>query len=381
MSAATAPAGTRTPPPGRGLPARYRAPVLVTLGFLAALALVVLLGVGPRTVADLDPDNPGPNGAQAVARVLEDQGVEVTVARDAEALEATEVAADTTVVVTSTDQLGQTTTTRLLAHARGASLVLVDAGPGLVDTLGTFEPPRRVTRDGGWDAQCSDPLFADLTVEVDRALAYPGRGCFPDDDGSLVVENGQVTLFGISEALTNDQVLRADNAAAAVRLLGQDDRLVWYVPTIADLPAGDGVSLETLLPRWIVPGLWLTVVATIALIAWRARRLGPLATEPLPVVVKAIETTRARGRLYRRAHDRPHAAEALRRATRARAAHRLGLQGPDDDALVRDVARHTGRDVADVAALLGPGAPPGTDRDLITLARGLAELDREVRRT
>ncbi|HET8959823.1 DUF4350 domain-containing protein, partial [Nocardioides sp.] len=307
--------------------------------------------------------------------------VEVTVARDAEALEATEVAADTTVVVTSTDQLGQTTTTRLLAHARGASLVLVDAGPGLVDTLGTFEPPRRVTRDGGWDAQCSDPLFADLTVEVDRALAYPGRGCFPDDDGSLVVENGQVTLFGISEALTNDQVLRADNAAAAVRLLGQDDRLVWYVPTIADLPAGDGVSLETLLPRWIVPGLWLTVVATIALIAWRARRLGPLATEPLPVVVKAIETTRARGRLYRRAHDRPHAAEALRRATRARAAHRLGLQGPDDDALVRDVARHTGRDVADVAALLGPGAPPGTDRDLITLARGLAELDREVRRT
>ena len=381
MSAATAPAGTRTPPPGRGLPARYRAPVLVTLGFLAALALVVLLGVGPRTVTDLDPDNPGPNGAQAVARVLEDQGVEVTVARGAEALEATEVAADTTVVVTSTDQLGQTTTTRLLAHARGASVVLVDAGPGLVDTLGTFEPPRRVTRDGGWDAQCSDPLFADLTVEVDRALAYPGRGCFPDDDGSLVVENGEVTLFGISEALTNDQVLRADNAAAAVRLLGQDDRLVWYVPTIADLPAGDGVSLETLLPRWIIPGLWLTVIATIALVAWRARRLGPLATEPLPVIVKAIETTRARGRLYRRAHDRPHAAEALRRATRARAAHRLGLQGPDDDALVRDVARHTGRAVADVAALLDQGAPPGTDRDLITLARGLAELDREVRRT
>ena len=92
--------------------------------------------------------------------------------------------------------------------------------------------------------------------------------------------------------------------------------------------------------------------------------------EPLPVVVKAIETTQARGRLYRKARDRPHAAEALRQATRTRAATRLGLAGPTDPLLV-----------SEVAALLGPGMLPGTDQDLIMLARGLAELDREVRRT
>ena len=51
------------------------------------------------------------------------------------------------------------------------------------------------------------------------------------------------------------------------------------------------------------------------------------------------------------------------------------------DALVRDVARHLGRPVGDVAALLHPHAPaPTTDHDLITLANALAELDREVRR-
>jgi len=335
-------------------------------------------GAGPGTA--LDPDNPGPGGAQAVARVLEDQGVDLTVARDAEALEATEVA-DATVVVTSTELLGESTTDRLLDHTRGAPLVLVDPAPGLVDLIGPFEAPSRVTQDGGWVADCSDPMFADLTVEVDQALAYPAAGCFRDEDGALVVQDGDVTLFGVSEALTNDQVLRADNAAAAVRLLGQHDRLVWYVPTIDDLPAGDGVSLETLLPRWIGPGLWLGALAAVALVVWRARRLGPLATEPLPVVVKAIETTQARGRLYRKARDRPHAAEALRQATRTRAATRLGLTGPQDPLLVSEVARHTGRDQAEVAALLGPGTPPGTDQDLITLARGLAELDREVRRT
>jgi hypothetical protein len=364
----------------KGFLSRHRAALVVTTGVVAALAVVVLLGGGARTGTPLDPDNPGPAGAQALARVLDEQGVEVTVARDAEALEANEVA-DSTVFVTSTELLGESTTDRLLAHTRGATLVLVDAGPGLVDAIGTFEAPSRATRDGGWEAGCSDPLFTDLRVEVDRALAYPGDGCFPGEDGSLVVESGDVTLFGVSEALTNDQILRADNAAAAVRLLGQHDRLVWYVPTIDDLPAGDGVSLETLLPRWIGPGLWLGALAVIALVVWRARRLGPLATEPMPVVVKAIETTQARGRLYRKARDRPHAAEALRQASRTRAATRLGLSGPADPLLVSEVARHTGRDPGEVAALLEPGTPPVTDQDLIKLARGLAELDREVRRT
>ena len=30
-------------------------------------------------------------------------------------------------------------------------------------------------------------------------------------------------LFGADQALTNDQILRADNAAVALRLLGQSD--------------------------------------------------------------------------------------------------------------------------------------------------------------
>ena len=174
-------------------------------------------------------------------------------------------------------------------------------------------------------ADCADPRFTDLSLEVDRALEYPATGrLLPRRARSLVVEpRPGVVLLGAHEMLSNAQVLRADNAAAALRLLGQGDRLVWYVPSLDDLVADDGVSVASLLPRWIRPGLWLGTIAVLALLAWRARRLGPLATEPLSVVVKAIETTRSRGRLYRKAGDRAHAAAALRGAARARIAERL----------------------------------------------------------
>jgi len=122
----------------------------------------------------------------------------------------------------------------------------------------------------------------------------------------------------------------------------------------------------------------------VSVVVWRGRRMGALATEPLPVVVRAVETTRSRGRLYRRAGDRAHAAEALRRSARTRCAERLRLGSRFDPAgLVREVARRTGRSEVEVARLLDP--PPGdpgptTDRELITLAQTLAELDREVQR-
>ncbi len=361
---------------------RHRTSLVIALGAVAALAVVVVLGgTDTRTATPLDPDNPGPDGARALARVLDDQGVDVTVVRSADALEDTEAGPGTTVLVTSTEFLGQSTTGRLLDHASDARLVLAEPGPGLVDTLGAAGMPSRVRVGDGREADCSDPLLQGLTVEVDRALAYRGRGCFPGTDGSLVVERDGVRFLGPAEALTNDQILRADNAAVAVRLLGQDDRLVWYVPTIEDLVADDGVSLVTLLPRWLRPGLWLAAIAALSMIAWRARRLGPLATEPLPVVVKAIETTHSRGRLYRKAGDRAHAADALRRAARASAAERLRLGPTTDDALVRDVARHVDRPESEIADLLLPQSAPATDKDLIALATTLADLDREVRRS
>jgi hypothetical protein len=176
-------------------------------------------------------------------------------------------------------------------------------------------------------------------------------------------------------------VLRSENGAGALRLLGQQDRLVWYVPTLDDLVADDGVSLATLLPDWLRPALWLLVITTLALLLWRARRLGALAPEPLPVVVKAIETTRSRGRLYRKSQDRRHAAAVLRAATLTRVARREDLgDGADPGEIARRLARQSGWPEAEVLALIGPDAAgPVSDRDLIELANRLSDLEEEAR--
>lgn len=358
--------------------------VAVVVAGLLAVLVVFLVGGRPSTSTPLDPDNPGPSGAQAVARVLDDQGVDVRVARGADALDAQALGPQATVVVTSTYLLGQSTADRLLADLGGARLVVVEPEPGAVEALGLDAPSFSVATGGDREASCDDPLLDGLSIGVDLVTEYDAPdGCFPGEHGTVAAyPRSGVVLLGAGELLSNEQVLRADNAAVALRLLGQSRTLVWYVPDVADLVGGDGVSLRTLVPDWIFPGLWIGGATVVALLLWRARRLGPLVTEPLPVTVKAIETARSRGRLYRRAGDRRHAARALRRAARRTLAARLHLPpGTDPAALVGDVARHVGRPPAQVAALIDDDAPaPATDQDLVALATGLTALEEEVRR-
>ncbi|WP_426246143.1 DUF4350 domain-containing protein [Nocardioides sp. LHG3406-4] len=362
----------------------HRSTLLIAGGLLAALAVVLLLGTpGARTAARLDPDNPGTEGAQALARVLADQGVDVSVTRDADSFDEALVDAGTTVLVTSSEQLGDSTTRRLLDHAAPGQLVVSEPGIGAVEAMGLDALPVRVTPPGEVEAGCAEPGLADLEISIDSGLAFEGDGCFPTAEGRLLARpTEQVALLGAGDLLTNDQILRADNAAAAVRLLGERPRLVWYVPTYADLVGDDGVSVRSLLPSWLIPAVWLLGLSTIALMLWRGRRLGPLATEPLPVVVKAVETTQSRGRLYHRVGDRAHAATALRQAARSTAETALRLPPGDLALLVPALAARTGRRPDDLARLLDDAAPPpATDPELIHLASELAELDREVRRT
>uniref|UniRef100_UPI002B27BA86 DUF4350 domain-containing protein n=1 Tax=Nocardioides sp. TaxID=35761 RepID=UPI002B27BA86 len=359
---------------------------------------VVVLTQGPvERSADLDPDNPGPDGAQAVARVLADEGVNIELARSADDLDAATVGSDTLVVVTSSDQLGTSTTDRLLARvagdgavvadgadgADGAALVVIDPTTVLLAELGVTGDRVALDDSSSVSGDCADPSYDGLTLSVDAAAALPLPGCFDDVLVSEASIGGSgLTLLGAGELLSNDQVLRGDNAAIALRLLGGRERLVWYVASTADQVADDGVSISSLLPRWLYPSLGLLLAGAVLLVLWRARRLGPLATEPLPVVVKAIETTRSRGRLYLKSGDRAHAANALRSATRQRLTEHLRL-GTDAEppAVLSGVARHLGRPESDLAPLIGASAPvPGSDRDLIVLANDLAALEEEVRR-
>ncbi|HXH76871.1 DUF4350 domain-containing protein [Nocardioides sp.] len=366
---------------------RNRSMVLIGLGTLAAIVVAALLSGGPRTGADHDPENPGARGAQALARVLEQEGVEVEIVRSAAALEEQTLDPATTVLVTSASNLGKSTADRLLEAARDSTVVVSGAAPGTVEALGVEAPVAFSSLEGTQTAACTDTGLGDfegIDIEVDEASSYAtNAGCFASDGGWFVASADEgLVLLGAPGILENDQVLRADNAAAALRLLGQQPRVVWYVPSLDDLVGDDGVSLRSLLPPWLKPALWLLGLAVLALIWWRGRRLGALAVEPLPVSVRSLETTEARGRLYRSASARQHAADVLRRSTRDSVASHLRLPPSDVDVLVRDVSARLDRTAADIDDLIGDGATaPRTDDELIRLATALAELDTEVGRT
>jgi hypothetical protein len=358
---------------------RYRPLLAVALAFVIAVVLAyVATPKDGESYAPYDPESPDPDGTRALVRVLEDHGVEVEIVRSSEALDDAAIEADTTVFVTGTDALGEDTASRLRSRTDDAGdLILAEPAPYVSAMLGipyaVAQTPERV------EAGCDDPRWEGLSIQADAVTAYDSGSCFPHEGGAVFAPAEGLTVWGAPQILTNDQILRADNAAVALRLLGESDHLVWYIPSVDDLAPDEAHSPSSLLPRWIGPALWLLLIAVIAFAVARGRRLGPLAVEPLPVHVRAGETTRSLGRLYRRSGDRTHAATTLRQAARTRLAQRLRLgREATPEAVVRAVAHRTGRPDLEVSALL-TDAPIENDQDLITLAGALADLEEEVR--
>jgi len=124
-------------------------------------------------------------------------------------------------------------------------------------------------------------------------------------------------------------------------------------------------------------GPWLVFVAGLAIV-WRGRRLGPLVFEPLPVVVKAVETAEGRARLYQDSHALDRARDNLRAGTLVRLAQalRLGSQATADD-VAAAAARHLGRAATDVTGLIQE--QPRTATRLVQWSQELDKLENEVR--
>jgi hypothetical protein len=118
--------------------------------------------------------------------------------------------------------------------------------------------------------------------------------------------------------------------------------------------------------------------ALLLAVGWRARRLGPLVTEPLPVVVVAAETVIGHGRLYQTRRARGKAAAALRGALLARLGPPLGLEAsPGSEAVTAAVAQRSAAAPDRIRNLLY-GPAPRTDAALVTLASDLDDLAREI---
>lgn len=353
---------------------------------VAALVLVVLAGlVGllarPEASQDpLSPHNADPEGARAAAQVLQQQGVSVTfVTTTAAAL--SEAEAGSTLLIVDPGSLRTVQQEALAAVEADVVLAGIDGDlGGLTDRIEISGYEGRATRSVDCDdpdAQAAESILAGgalLDGDVDTA-------CFSTTEGSLYVTwtDGDQTWRAISDAglLTNAALPVAGNAALVFRSLGAHERLVWYLPDPDDTFGEE--SSTPLLPIPSAAVLQLALVG-LAVVLWRGRRLGPVVVEPLPVVVKASETTRGRGRLYRRANAHAHAASALRAGLVARVAGRVGLPShaqPHD--VVETLARASGRSPEAITDVLY-GPAPTTDEGLMALTQALDTLESEVQR-
>ncbi|MFI1000877.1 DUF4350 domain-containing protein [Streptomyces galbus] len=397
MTAAATLPSTSVSPTARHLWTRSRGIALALLVLLAGALAVATVRSDARH-GELDPRSADPLGSRAVTELLADRGVTTRLVTTlAEARAAT--GPDTTLLVAVPDRLTEHQQTLLHSATTGSGgrTVLVAAGGWSVGTLApgvTADPA--TSRDSTLAPGCDLPAarragpadtggirYTSTRPDADecyRSSRLPTLLRLPDTTG-----NGDTVLLGGPDILHNERLDEQGNASLALQLLGSRPHLVWYLPSLSDTTATgpeDEKSFLDLVPSgWLWGTLQLFVAAALAAL-WRARRLGPLVPERLPVAIRASETVEGRARLYRKANARDRAAAALRSTTRTRLAPLVGIpvtQAHTPEALVAALSAHLHGDGRPLHSLLF-GPPPGDDADLVSLADRLDALEREVRR-
>lgn len=359
-------------------------PILIATLVVATTVGLAIVGSAPAA-RPLDPTDASPAGARAVVALLRQQGIDVEPVSGVEQLRS---AQDTTFVIADPGVLGPD---ELAVLSEGHSdVVLIAPEDNVLSLLGI---PVRTSDDVAADEvqpRCGLPAAAAAgTVTVDGPVYTAGgdaQRCYPvDGDPAVIVVtmfNGRrFTVVGSRAVFANHTLDKDGNAALALGLLGDHRRIDWLIP-VAPTAAQDTErhGLTDLLPGRLWWALLDIVVALVLFALSRGRRLGPLVTEPLPVVVRATETVEGRARLLRGARARDASADALRSATRHRLATRLGLgAAPAQTALVDRLVARTGRGANEVVDLLY-GSSPADDRALVALANRLDRLEEEMRR-
>ncbi|TCN44299.1 uncharacterized protein DUF4350 [Kribbella orskensis] len=362
-----------------------RTPLLVT-GLVVLGAIVILIAGAARTSGPFSPDSAKPTGAMALARLLEDHGVDVT---GTDFLgEATESGAGKTLLVAPTGSLSRSDWQRI-SEAQWSHVVLIRPSLRALETLapGVLDATESLPEDSR-DPGCELPAAVKAGTATVGGTSYSApdaaHTCYGDGiNNTLVrteVDGRIVDVVGTSRSFTNAELALDGNAALALNLLGTHSELVWYLPQYEtsgyDDEENDGPPLVPPEVRYIA---WALAFAAFVVALWRGRRLGPVVPEPLPVIVHAAETTEGRARLYRRSRARDRAAAALRESALGKLHKAHGIpRRAEPAAVVSTVAARTGRDPAMLYELLY-GQPPVDDAALMFLSHELDVLTLEVR--
>ncbi|GAU71299.1 Ku protein [Streptomyces sp. NBRC 110611] len=372
-------------------------------GPLIALLLLVISGVVLAALQSgeqhgrLDPRSADRSGSRALARLLAAHGVSTQVVTTSEEAAAA-AGPGTTLLIAAPDILTEAQLTSLhtaTAHTPGRT-VLLAPGPASLEAFASgvqADPPvRNTTRR----PTCSLPEAR----RAGSALLGGLRYATPDATADHCYHSGgqptllrlpaprsgrDTVLLGSPDFLYNQHLAEDGNASLALQLLGSRAHLIWYLPSVSDpssVPDNDRGFLDLIPAGWRWALLQLALAAACAAL-WRARRLGPLVLEKLPVTVPAAETTEGHARLYEQAAARDRASGVLRSATRTRLAPLIGVRPADahtPDILLPAVHAHlnSAPDAgADLHALLF-GPDPADDRALVHLADQLDLLESSI---
>ncbi|MDT0404244.1 DUF4350 domain-containing protein [Streptomyces edwardsiae] len=388
---------TSASPTARQVWTRTRGIALALVLLLAAAVAIAVVRSDARH-GELDPRSADPYGSRAVAELLADRGVGTRVVTTLD--EATAAAGpDTTLLIAVPDLLTRPQQSRLhsATTTSGGRTVLVSAGSASVERLApgvTADPA--TSFDSTLSPDCALPAARRAGTADTGGIRYTtthldADECYPSERLATLLRipapsgDGDTVLLGAPDILLNDRLDEHGNASLALQLLGSRPHLVWYLPSLADASATSGQGERDffdLLPSgWLWGTLQLFVAAALAAL-WRARRLGPLVPEKLPVAIRASETVEGRARLYRKADARDRAATALRSTTRTRLAPLVGVpvsQAHAPETLLPALSAHLRGDGQALHTLLF-GPPPSDDAALVRLADHLDALEREVRR-
>jgi hypothetical protein len=365
--------------------------VLTIIAFvLVAAVAVALLQPGPKAAGFLSPDGTGGDGAHAITDLLAERGHDVTTVTTVPAAVAA-AAPGTTLMITSPYLLSRRQLSALAATR--ADLVIAEPTPTALDAVAPG-----VSLAGGGSVSVLLPTCSLRAAELAGPADMGGPGLrVPAGMGSVAqcyIANGRptlirftaagrlVTILGTGVPLTNGYLARQGNAALGINLLAAAGRVIWLVPRLPapSVPGGGHRPLTSLIPLAAYLVLIQLGLALLLTAAWRARRLGPLIAERLPVVVRASETVEGHARLYRSRQARDRVAATLRAAAAARLTPVIGLPaGAEPAAVTAALAARTGRDETAITELLY-GAVPRGDAALVTLASDLDDLEGEVRR-
>ncbi len=355
---------------------------MLLLAILGAVGAASAYLTAERPGGLMDPNSTGPQGAHALVTLLRSYGVEVVVAQTVADVETAARPGALVMFAQSrlvTDQallrrLGQTPADLLVVEPTSRTRAALT--PAL--RSGAVNETDLAPNCGLREALKAGP------VQFGPSNTYQSTGhqavisCY----GGVLVRYREaehtVTVVGSTGFMTNSGLLRAGNAALAMNLTGDRARVIWFAPQRRQGGPRSNASITSLIPKNVTWMVWQLCLAVLLLALWKGRRVGPLVTEDLPVVVRASETVEGRGRLYRSRRARDRAAQALRTATVQRLLPRLGLTANSPSAAVVAAVAQRSAAESQSAHLVLFGPPPATDAELIELAHALDHIERQV---